>query len=311
MLSKIANATVANTTGRHTDWDKVTRAVLKTAAKCSPDVPDMVNWYKKFGGGTSKTFVTLISSIRDQHVDPTRQVSGSFFKSLANLKFAADESSPSHFVSATLIVHAAAKEAVSDGYAKFIKQNELDSMSVGGKRHDMTMTANERILRANRLSKETGLPEHVLLTAKFNLMDRLVRLVFKYDPNKESKDVDPQFTTFDSISAEFVKEVLQLAPTADIVAPPSGEPASSSGPCNLVEYDDAGVAVGQGRATLLNKGFATGSTAHVAQGKADVQWEINSIADNGDVTLCRINREGIANESLQAVSNINEFLNKL
>ena len=89
---------IAHTSDKKTDWEKVSKMVIKTHPKCSSDVPDMVEWFKKFGGGTSKVFVPVISAMFDKFVEHTRMVSGGFFKSLAGLKFAADEATPTHIV---------------------------------------------------------------------------------------------------------------------------------------------------------------------------------------------------------------------
>ena len=53
MLRKIENAVAQHTHGKRTDYDMVTREGLKTAPKCMEDVPMMIHWFKKFGGGTA------------------------------------------------------------------------------------------------------------------------------------------------------------------------------------------------------------------------------------------------------------------
>ena len=80
---------LANTKNSKTDWDKVLKDVLKSQPKNAAEVPAMVDWYKMFGGGTSNAFVPMISLMFDKFVEPTRQVSGSFFATLAKLKYGA------------------------------------------------------------------------------------------------------------------------------------------------------------------------------------------------------------------------------
>ena len=80
MLSKIENAVIEHTHGRTTNWDKVKKAVIRTYPKCHDDVPDMVAWYEKFGGGTSKAFVPLMTALFDKFVGPARLVSGHFLR---------------------------------------------------------------------------------------------------------------------------------------------------------------------------------------------------------------------------------------
>ena len=94
---------------------------------------------------------------------------------------------PTHFCNAILVVHAAAKQNVVDNYARFIPINVLDKINVGGRKHSQAMAANDTIKKAIQLAKDAGLAEHETIIPKFNLMDRLVRLVFKYDPNNDPK----------------------------------------------------------------------------------------------------------------------------
>ena len=98
-----------HTVGKKTDWEQVGRSVLKTSPPCAADVPDIISWYKLYGGGTSKTMVPMIGAMFDKHVNANRMVSGSFFKTLGGLKFPADKP-PALFLNATLIAHAAARE---------------------------------------------------------------------------------------------------------------------------------------------------------------------------------------------------------
>ena len=158
ILFKVENAVIQHTSGKHTNWDKVLRSILKTAPKCASDVPDMLKWFEKFGGGTSRAFIQTMGYMFDKHVHPARQVSGSIFKALGNLKFAADRPAPAMLVNAILIVHAAAKEHVVDDYARFIKTQEIESVSLGGKRHDLAMECNDRLLRAAQILSSAELP---------------------------------------------------------------------------------------------------------------------------------------------------------
>ena len=310
MLSKIENAVIEHTQGKTTNWEKVKKTVIRTYPKCHDDVPDMVAWYEKFGGGTSRAFVPWMIALFDKFVDPDRMVSGGFFKALSSLKFTAEGTMPTHLVNATLVVHAAAKEQVSDKHAKFVKNNEVDSIGVKGTNYEEGLQGNQCIVRANQLAKASGLPEHELCEAKFALFDRVVRLIFKYDPNKECKEVNPKFVTFEAIAAEFISDLMKLSPTfeAPESATSSTERKGDDEPANMVEYDSDGLAVAQGKSTLLAKGFKVGANVVAMKGKADEQWNIKSIGDGGDVCLTRIDRHGIA--GVESTFGIQEFLRK-
>ena len=277
-----------------TNWDGVTRTVLATKPKVE-DVPDMIDWYKFHGGGTKRVFVRSIIAMCDKHVPASRLVSGTFFRSLAKLKFAADAKPPTLFIHAMLIVHAAAKEHVVDNIAKFLKSTEAESISVGSKRCVAAAKANEVIIKANALGNSTGLPDYMLIDAKFNLYDRLVRLVFKYDPNKAAKEVDSKFVTMESISEAYVEDVMSLSPhvAAKTSAALRAEPTESSAEgSNLAEFNEAGEAIAQGRMTIINKGFRIGQKVITAKGKIDDLWEIVSIGENGDVSMSHVDANG-------------------
>ena len=64
-MFKIENAVAALTTKKTTEWNQVTRAVLQTEPKCAADVPYMVDWFMKFGGGTSNAFLPWMSAMYD------------------------------------------------------------------------------------------------------------------------------------------------------------------------------------------------------------------------------------------------------
>lgn len=300
LLYKIEKAVIANTNKKgatqKTDWDKVVRAVLKSNPKMAKDVPFMIDWFKAFGGGTSQVFVKQIGAMFDKFVPPQRKVSGNFFKALGDLKYAADQEVPAHFVNATLVVHAAANENVSDDYAKFIKNTDVDSISVKGRKYHKALEANTVITRAWALAAQTGLPEHQVLAVKFRLLDRLVRHVFKYDPNR---DAEGMFSSVGACGAAFVTDLMALSPAelqmenpwlTQASAPSTFADSREGGDAtaasrDMINYDEHGQAVGVGRVAVQNQGFEVNTLVVILKGKADEQYKIIAIADDGTVEL--------------------------
>ena len=77
MLHKIENAVVQHTTPeKHTDWNAVAWSVLQSCPKQSIDVPAMISWYQKFGGGTSRAHIKSLSMMFDKTVPADRLISG-------------------------------------------------------------------------------------------------------------------------------------------------------------------------------------------------------------------------------------------
>ena len=297
LLFKINNAVIEHTKGKTTNWEAVTRSVLQTKPKNADYVPDMVDWYKRYGGGTKTHVVNELSMFFDKFVPATRVVSGSFFKQLAGLKWGATHALPTKIVNAILVVHAAASEEVSDDIAKFIRQKSVDAISFGGKKHDEAMRFNESLVRAAKLCKDSSLQDIATLQARFDLMDRLVRILFKYDPNKESDCVDPKFVTCDACVGQFVQDLMRLSPqvtglTEPEVSTAAADAAPSHGSSNIVGYEDDGAAQSMGRMTLDNKGYTVGKIVNLAKGERDQQWEITDVDNAGDVYLCKLGIDG-------------------
>ena len=68
------------------------------------------------------------------------------------------------------------------------------------------------LLRAIKLIKENALGDDMTLTPRFQMADRLVRLVFKYDINKDVKEVSKEFGSTQAILAAFVADLMRLSP---------------------------------------------------------------------------------------------------
>jgi hypothetical protein len=73
----------------------------------------------------------------------------------------------------------------------------------------------------------------------------------------------------------------------------------------MVQYDSDGQVLGQAVAALQTLGFEVGSVIQVMKGKADDQWIIKSMSDDGDVALAKLTRDGV--EGVGVTVSINEF----
>ena len=68
------------------DWDWVQRAVVATEPPRLTDVPAHIAFCQKWGGGVNQTFTKNTVNYLNESMRPDRIVSGSFLKSLGNLK---------------------------------------------------------------------------------------------------------------------------------------------------------------------------------------------------------------------------------
>jgi len=108
--------------------DAIATAVLRTQPPNSEDVPDMVDYYQKWGGGSDQKFVKDVSRFcKAMGLSPSIRVSGRTFRSLAALNFGTDM--PAYAVMAVLKC-AAASSKVVDGIASSITVPDIGKLGL-------------------------------------------------------------------------------------------------------------------------------------------------------------------------------------
>ena len=121
--------------------DDIAKAVLRSQPPNPEDVPDMVDYYQKWGGGVSQFFVKDLSQfITVMNISPSTRISGRHFQALANLNFGIDM--PSHAVTAVL-KRLAHSEKVVDGVAASITATDI--MKFGTKYKNKSLEADKVI----------------------------------------------------------------------------------------------------------------------------------------------------------------------
>ena len=121
----------------------IAKAVLRSQPPHAEDVPAMVEYYQKYGGGVNQIFVKdLCKFIEVMNISPSTRISGRHFQALANLNFGAEM--PPHVVEVVL-KRLAASEKVVDGVAQSTSVN--DSTKFGTK-------YKQSFLEADKLTKK-------------------------------------------------------------------------------------------------------------------------------------------------------------
>ena len=106
--------------------DDISKAVLRSCPPHADDVPPMVDYYQKYGGGVDQIFVKDLSKFMEaMNISPSIRISGRHFQALANLNFGTEM--PSHAVTAVL-KRLAHSEKVIDGVASSILVNDILSL---------------------------------------------------------------------------------------------------------------------------------------------------------------------------------------
>ena len=245
VLNKIGQrSSEMSTSGRIAKCNNaISTAVLRSQPPNAEDVPDMVDFYEKWGGGTGQKFVKDVNRFcKAKNLSPSIRVSGRTFRALAALNFGTDM--PAHAVMAVL-KRAACSQKVIDGIAssvsgadiaKFDKKLKKEFMQVDG-----LIRAAEKILDDNDIEE----PRRSLKGSwlQLTLIDHLLGR-----PNGEGQS----FANTDDIVKQHLRDVFGVVTEAPAAAL---APASSS---NIVQYDSGGSAIDVAKQILLNKGFEIG-----------------------------------------------------
>ena len=124
VLQKIGKrASETQASGKSVKSNDIATAVLRSQPPHPNDVPDMVDWYLKWGGGEGMHFVTDIALFcKEMKLSGLVRVSGRHFKVLADLKFGTQM--PSHAI-AVVVKRLAACEKPNDGIASSITLTDI------------------------------------------------------------------------------------------------------------------------------------------------------------------------------------------
>lgn len=275
--------------------DSVAKAVLRTQPPHAQDVPAMVDWFVKFGGGETCFFVDhLLEFCRVKSVLGHPHIPGRVFASLAALSF--DTQLPGHAICAVLKRTAMSKK-VADGIAQDIQASQISQF--GGKKLQNAFLEVDGILQQSwKLLFEKRVPEPQR-TIEFgwlgmSLIDHLL--------GRPNLDGDT-FKTMENVAEALLQ---RLFGEDDIEAAPAssaGKVASSSdAKAMLVEYSaDTGEAQAVPKMVLLSKGYKVGST-YTTQENPDCIMQLTKIEDDGQCQLAALDDFGRQNDKPVKVS---------
>ena len=120
----------------------IMKAVLRSMPPHAIDVPDIVDFNQKWGGGVSEFFVNdVLRFCQLMNVNPTVHVSGKTFRALANLDFGAG-TVPSRAVNA-ILKRMAVSEKVIDSIACVYRPTDISAICTNKQKTAMFSEADK------------------------------------------------------------------------------------------------------------------------------------------------------------------------
>ncbi len=272
--------------------DSVAKAVLRTQPPHAQDVPAMVDWFVKFGGGETCFFVDhLVEFCRVSGVLGQPHIPGRVFASLAALKF--DTQLPGHAICAVL-KRAAMSKKVADGIAQDIQATQINQF--GGKKLYKPFLEVDGILQKSwKVLSEKRVPE-AQCTIEFGWLGMSLIDHTLGRPNLDGET----FKTMENVAEAFLQRIFG-DDDIKVAAANSSAASSSDAKAMLVEYSDTGEAKAVPKMVLLSKGYKVDST-YTTQENPDVIMQLIKIEDDGQCELAALDDFGTLNNKPVKVS---------
>ena len=291
MLQKIGNR-VSDLLGSemHVCPDAVAVHVMRTQPPNQNDVPPMVDFYLKWGGGRSKIHVSDFAEFFTvSNFDGQVRISGRTFAALASLKFGTEM--PASAVVAVVKRLIACKIA-NDGIASSITLSEISKFDKGLKTEfllvDRMIKESQKMMDDNDIE-----PREQVITGGWLQMSLIDTILEK--PNKDGT----KFESCEDVLKEFLKKLFGVVKTEASTA----DPASS-----LVDYDVTGAAIGVTKMILTStEGFKVGNKYTSPTRLVDsalrlaepIAWKLITIDDDGNSTLQKYSSIGVLQTSIK------------
>lgn len=261
--------------------DEIAKAVLRSQPPHSDDVPDMVAFNAKWGGGAGGYWVKdIIHYCTLKKVAPDVHVPGRIFAALAKLDFGTEM--PAQAVAA-ILKRVAVSTKIIDGVASDVKVTEIAALSKNKEKTAKFLEANKVMKNCLEILKSKNISDpQKTLDGGWLQINIINFLMGKPD------DEGNQWQSLESVTKAFLNRL--FADDADVDVEPTATSGSSA---NVVQYED-GVAVDVPKMALLKKGFKEGSKYILKDTKEETKdtyntkkpvYKLVSIAGDGTCTL--------------------------
>ena len=266
------------------DFDRIERNLRNTKPRAADDIPHLLKFYHKWGGGQHAFYIKELCDFACSCVPSGRSISGPFFSSLAKIDVTPEDMKvTAQVVCATLKAQAACPaDKVVSRVCRFITQQDLQTLS-GKRLHAMT-AAGVLLTECREFAQKAGLRAGQHQIALLGKLDcSVARHLFK-----KPQDVEHEFIT--GYASDFAEAVLRVQRLyiADhgislenpwAIADPISNIDQSTVGERLVEYDESGAPVAAGRHVVNMHGFYEGDVV-VKKDGGDCPRKITLISED-------------------------------
>ena len=260
--------------GRPATNDEIAKAVLRSQPRYANDVPDIVDYNQKWGGGLEGFYINDISRyLTARNIPPFVRVSGRQFQALTNLQFGV-KTMPAMAVNA-ILKRMASSSCEVDGVSSIYRLSEIASFSNKKERRADFLHADEIMRNCHKILFDNDVEPLKATMSEGWLQMTLVDHILE----KPNLDGD-RFSSMSDVVQKFMRSVFGEA--AEKM--PMGGPSSSG---DIVKYDVVGNAIDAQRLVLARLGFTTGENVTKTKSSATKLevWTISSIKPDGNTTL--------------------------
>ena len=289
MLMKITNQVEA--AWPNPDMKEIKIQVLKSQPPRPQDVSDMADFVCKWGGLPSGMLIKELSELANIFVDPTRIVSGNFFKGLTQLALP-PSNMPGEFINALVFVHAKATSHVQDDIARYFATKDVSDIAKNKDKLTRIMSADGMITRTRSTLNKSTLKPHDRLRLLAEFKEAVVEAAMQRKGSPETRSIE-------EIAADFAKKFADMVSGKIVAEKPEAEPTIEHEiDGRFVTYNDDGQVSAPGRIVVATKGFKVGDFVKPRKANSWCQYKIKEISDTGDVYVMPIDKiEGTVNHS--------------
>ena len=233
--------------------DDIARAVLRSQPPNPTDVPDMVDYNAKWGGGSSHFYVNdVLRFLALSNVSPDIRVSGRTFRALADLKFGVADV-PAIAVNAVLKRMASSDKTI-DGVASVYKVSEISSLAT--KQKKAFLAANKIMENSKKMLDDNTMHSTARTLNEGWLQTSLIDHVLG-KPNVDGKS----FETMQEIVTMFLETTFGKSEKVAAAVAASSSASSRRGTF-VIDYDKSDKVIAVPQMMLEAKGFKVGGTIY-------------------------------------------------
>ena len=265
--------------GKTPDFNKVARSVLASQPPRATDVPFHLAFCKKWGGGESQSLIfdccTYIKLKQNSHI-----VGGSTFDALAKLKMPADSMCP--FFIAAVVKCCAVRGVARNGVSIHLSDADIKSIL-----QKLPQVKEANTFMSKAVAIENAYDKQGIALLRGDMECQMVDFIMGKLPKQIAENL-----SLASISNEFI---LNVADAQGVESPSRVDEVEAKGAGACAIFDPTSNVVQQ---TLANHGWKVGSivapkkSADATAPKADCQYEIGYVNDDGSIGLYTIGSSG-------------------